>query len=301
MKKIKISILGGDLRNLTVAKSLLKSDFDINIFGLDNLSQRLDDAHYCKTLSEALKVAEYTVLPLPASVDGFSLNSPMLSSKESISLIDIIDNLKPHTCLLGGKIPPKATEYALKKDIKVIDYFNTEDFQIKNAYITAEAAISIAMNSLNRTLKNSNVAVTGYGRISKQLVRLLSDIGANVTVAARSDVDLCWAESLGCSTAKIGGDTTKEKLYEFCTGYDIIYNTVPVWLFDRDFLEKMEKKTFIIDLASAPGGVDICAAKELERNVLWATSLPGKYAPESAGELIGECIKKLICGRVNVL
>jgi dipicolinate synthase subunit A len=48
----------------------------------------------------------------------------------------------------------------------------------------------------------------------------------------------------------------------------------------------MNKKIFIIDLASAPGGVDVCAAKELSANVLWATSLPGKYAPETAGSII---------------
>ena len=50
----------------------------------------------------------------------------------------------------------------------------------------------------------------------------------------------------------------------------------------------------IIELASAPGGVDICAARELSSNVLWASSLPGKYAPYSAGALIAECVKDIL-------
>ena len=77
-------------------------------------------------------------------------------------------------------------------------------------------------------------------------------------------------------------------------GYDIIYNTVPSLLFDCAFLEQVDKKTFIIELASAPGGIDVCAAKELGSNVLWAASLPGKYAPESAGKLIGDCVNRIV-------
>ena len=56
----------------------------------------------------------------------------------------------------------------------------------------------------------------------------------------------------------------------------------------------MDKNTLIIDLASSPGGVDVSAAKKLNSRVLWASSLPGKYAPESAGELIADCIGDII-------
>ena len=69
---------------------------------------------------------------------------------------------------------------------------------------------------------------------------------------------------------------------------------MPFWLFDRDFLSRVDKSTFIVDLASAPGGVDIRAAKELGANVSWATSLPGKYAPRSAGAIVSECVQKLV-------
>ena len=61
----------------------------------------------------------------------------------------------------------------------------------------------------------------------------------------------------------------------------------------------MDRDTFIIDLASVPGGVDILAAKELGANVLWATSLPGKYAPVSAGRLIANCVDNILRGEVR--
>ena len=64
--------------------------------------------------------------------------------------------------------------------------------------------------------------------------------------------------------------------------------------------ELLGKKTLLIDLASAPGGVDIKAARELGANVIWATSLPGKYAPRSAGEMIGACVESYLQGEGEI-
>ena len=136
------------------------------------------------------------------------------------------------------------------------------------------------------------MAVTGYGRISKHLCRLLNCFGARVTVVARDPNALLWASALGCNTLLL--DEDRSVLKELYFGFDAIYNTVPTWIFDRAHLEGLDKKTLIIDLASAPGGVDIKAARELGANVNWATSLPGKYAPQSAGEHIAECIDSII-------
>ena len=51
--------------------------------------------------------------------------------------------------------------------------------------------------------------------------------------------------------------------------------------------------SILIELASSPGGVDVSSAKRLGSQVLWASSLPGKYAPESAGELIADCVRNI--------
>jgi dipicolinate synthase subunit A len=185
--------------------------------------------------------------------------------------------------------------YAQTKGIRTFDYFESETFQIKNAYTTAEAALNIAMNNLVKNIKGSRVAVTGYGRIAKQLVRLLRLLDVNVTLLARKDSDLTWAALEGCQTLKLPqSKNDANTVMKLTRGYDVIFNTVPHWLFDRDFLELMDKKTFIIDLASVPGGVDICAANELRANVLWAASLPGKYAPVSAGMLIASCVDGIL-------
>ena len=130
------------------------------------------------------------------------------------------------------------------------------------------------------------------------MVRLLKSLGSEVTVAARKESDLAWAFSVGCNVLRLDGKGNA--LNRLAHGFDVIYNTVPHWLFDRSFLESADRSTFIIDLASVPGGVDVCAAKELGSNVLWATSLPGKYAPVSAGNLIASCVDGILREEVRV-
>ena len=292
----KIALLGGDLRQHTAAVILAEKGWDVSVWGLTDRSSDTETIKYCRTLEDAIENAYGVVFPLPSSVDGFYLNAPF-EDNEKYRLSDIVALLDGGAIVIGGKIPLETVIRCEERGIKAIDYFLSEDFQIQNAYITAEAAISIAMNSLDKNLSDSRVAITGYGRISRHLVRLLKALGADVTVVARKTSDLAWGYSSGCSVIRIGEEERYRKnIYELTKGYDVIYNTVPHWLFDRSFLKSVDKSTFIIDLASAPGGVDISAAKELGSNVRWAASLPGKYAPVSAGRLIGSCVDSILRG-----
>ncbi len=291
MKNIpKIAVLGGDMRQYAVAKELSKKDINIYTYGLGVSSPELFGVKNCENMNEAVKNADAVILPLPVSTDGTLLNCPALRSNEKISLECIIGAMNEHSYLFGGRIPQNIALQAELGGIKVKDYFLSEKLQIKNAYITAEAAVSIAMNSLDRCIRGSHLAVTGTGRISRLLCDILIKLGANVTVAARNADALAYFELMGCHTVVIDGNKDSVWYEEFLFGYDIIFNTVPAWLFDREFLLKADKKMLIIELASAPGGVDICAARELSSNVLWGASLPGKYAPYGAGEIISECI-----------
>lgn len=286
-------MLGGDLRQLAVAKWLSLRYDNIKIWGIKaGDAANMTGVRFCDALSEALAGAEAVILPLPASADGVCLNCPFLDSGERPKLSRIAEGISEGVKVIGGRLPQAFCERCRSGGIEVFDYFESEDFQIKNAYTTAEAALSIAMNTLDRNIRGAHIAITGYGRIAKHLCDLLRSLGARVTVAARRESDLAWAQSYGCDTIRI----TPDKLWTetLKRGYDVIYNTVPYWLFDRDFLIGCDKNTFIVDLASAPGGVDIRAARELGSNVSWATSLPGKYAPRSAGELIAECVDKTI-------
>ena len=138
------------------------------------------------------------------------------------------------------------------------------------------------------TLHGSKCLVTGYGRIGKILSKMLCGIGARVSVEARKYADLALIEGHDFNAVSL--DELPHHIGEF----DIIFNTVPHLIFDRDILEKVKKDALIIDLASRPGGVNFKAAAELGIQVIWALSLPGKVAPVSAGAIIKDTIINVI-------
>ncbi len=296
MNETKIAFLGGDMRTLTVAKLLHGEGMNICTWGTPQDAELVP----CRNIYSAIDGADAVVLPLPASSDGVTLNIGADDVERPLALSAIADATSADAVIIGGKLPKAFCDYAGERGIKCFDYFESEAFQINNAYTTAEAALSIVMNKLPKNIRGARFAVTGYGRISKQLVTLLRTLGASVTVAARRDSDLAWAALSGAAVLKLPHQKGEQSnIFELCNGYDVIFNTVPIWLFDEPFLEKLNSDTIIIDLASSPGGVDIAQAKRLRKKVLWATSLPGKYAPQSAGELIADCVRKIIESEVS--
>ena len=52
----------------------------------------------------------------------------------------------------------------------------------------------------------------------------------------------------------------------------------------------MKKHVTIIDIASAPGGVDFAAAARLNLSAFLCPGLPGKYAPVSSAQAIADTI-----------
>ncbi|MBR2432130.1 MAG: hypothetical protein IKB23_04360 [Clostridia bacterium] len=299
---IKIAVLGGDRRQIYAASALAGEGRRIAVCGLPKetvCAVSKAEFDFCDRPSDAIFGASVIVLPFPTSSDGVRINAQLDrdGALADMKLASIFHFADPSATVVGGKLPPAFVLSAQGKGLFVYDLLDVDAFEIKNAYITAEGALSIAMNSLSKNICGSEVVVTGFGRISKQLCRLLHLLGAHVSVAARKDSDLAFAETLGYSAIKIGGDRWSDAVRH---GYDIIYNTVPHTIFDRKFLEAVDKNTLIVELASVPGGFDICAAQELGTNICWALSLPGKYAPESAGALIAECIEIIMRREVRL-
>ena len=292
---IKTAFLGGDMR-AAIAASRLESDIgNVYAWGVP-MGDGETGVTYCDSISDALTDATAIVLPLPSSTDGYLLNMGSCADGKKIPLTAIADSVEKGSMIIGGRLSDEFISYAKGLGIKTFDYFRQESFQIKNAYTTAEAAVNVAMNNLSKNIRGSRFVITGYGRISKLLSKLLIGLGAEVTVAARKDSDLAWAELGGCKTHSLIHDP----ITKLCKGFDVIFNTVPDILFNSDFLADLDKRTVMIELASAPGGIDVSAAKRLHTKVLWSASLPGKYAPESAGELIADCVKDIIRSEVGI-
>lgn len=273
-----ISVIGGDLRQRTAAKLFREDGYEVMLYGFD-------EEECEKELEKALD-AQAVVLPMPVSMDGVLLNAPF--SGEKILLDDIIEKINPSAVVFGGQMKEEFVRELEKRRIKHCDYLKREELAIKNAVPTAEGAIEIAMGETPFTLHGSKCLVTGYGRIGKILSKMLCGIGAQVSVEARKFADLAMIEGNGCRAISLG------ELSHHVGEFDVIFNTVPYLLFDKEILERMKKDALLIDLASRPGGVDFDAAAQMGIRVIWALSLPGKVAPVSAGAIIKDTI-------VNVL
>ena len=185
--------------------------------------------------------------------------------------------------LYGGQVAKlfSTSEYWNAMDVN--DYFTREDFTVRNAAVTAEGAVEIAMREYDRTICGSRCLVAGFGRIGKALAWMLRGLGASVTVSARKPADLAWIDVYGYTPVKSDEICLREK-------YDIIFNTVPAMVFSDKTLNRVDPSTLLIDLASMPGGVDFDAARERGIRTVHALSLPGKTAPRAAGEIIKNTI-----------
>lgn len=232
--------------------------------------------------TDALRQAQIIILPVPYSKDNCKINCPY--TKNELRVEELFDCLDHHTLVFAGLANNVLRELAGTKKITVIDYMESEELNILNAVPTAEGAIELAMGRMLTTLHGSKALVAGYGRIGKLLCPRLTALGVDVTVAVRSSEAAAWAGTLGCKTVHT------ESLADVIFDFDVVFNTVPCVIFDRNVLKKAKDDVVIIDLASNPGGVDMQYAEDKGINALHALSLPGKTAPITSGKIIKKCI-----------
>ncbi len=284
----KYLIAGGDLRYIALAETLSQNNrvytvgFDKNVIS----SNKIMPAESLVSFNERV---DYIVLPLIASNDGITLNTPF--SGQSIPISGLTSVIKENGIVFGGRISEEIKKMFEDRNIKVYDYSTREEFAVLNAIATGEGAIQVAMEETVSTLAEQKILVIGMGRISKVLLKQLNGFSTDVTAAARKYHDLAWADIFGCKHTHI------DNLSETIGDYDIIFNTAPALILDEKHLKQTKKGCLIIDLASKPGGVDFDTAAKLGIRVIWLLSLPGKVAPVTSGRIIAQTIKNILAER----
>lgn len=90
------------------------------------------------------------------------------------------------------------------------------------------------------------------------------------------------------------GIVSEAELTDAVGNVDFIFNTVPERILSEERLRHVGKNTWILDIASAPGGVDYRAAEALSVNAVLLPGLPGRYAPASSAEILADFIENQI-------
>ena len=166
-----------------------------------------------------------------------------------------------------GKSPEWATDLLLD-----------EDYQREIAQMTAEGAVAAASEFTG--LAGAECLVVGWGRIGRALVKTLNDRGARATVLSRRQS--ARDEIIAAGAYFAGTESTAQAVADKAA----IFSTPPVMMLEEPALKYAGKNTLIIDLASPPYGVDLCAAEKLGLRAWREPGLPGRYCPRRAAEAI---------------
>lgn len=298
MKTIEIAVLGGDERQIFMACELARKGWQVSVWGLGDCGDRICPARVAETPQDALKGARAVILPVPSSADGVRVSCP-LDADASFRLSAIFDIWKEGV-LLGGRLPPILQPYGVSSQVRMIDYCDDDLLQLRNALPTAEGAIAIAMRELPVTIDGIFAAVIGYGRIGTVLADKLHALGAHVYLYARKEKDLARAKLRHLTPMRLSTDGDTNSLTNLPKNCRVVFNTVPHPLLHRSVLETFPRNCLYIDLASAPGGIDWAAARELGIHTVWGTALPGKCVPESAGLILAETVDGMLENEVSL-
>jgi dipicolinate synthase subunit A len=191
---------------------------------------------------------------------------------------------------LAGQVKDGQRREAESCGVCLTDYFLREELVIANAAATAEGAIQIAMERLDRTLLGLDCLVLGFGRIGRLLSHRLHGLGAKVTVAARKSEDLAWIRAYGWRALNTGD------LDGTLGHFGVVFNTVPSLILNEALLQQLPNNCLCVELASVQG-IDLAAADRMKIPNVWARSLPGKLAPLTAAAAIRDTVYYIISNK----
>lgn len=311
-------IIGGDKRILYLAQDLKEEGNNIKLYGFDKLFNNEeifedDDFKMAKSLNEINK-NDIIISAFPMSIDGENIYAPFAKDDKIIKLDELEKILKDENHILfAGKIPDKIkkqnenkkekqkekkektenqkedtkeeqNEKKIENQTGIYDFYDDEKITILSTISTAEGAIAKAIEETEISLDNANTLVLGFGRVGKMLANKLHAMNANVYVEARKEKDLAWIGALGYNSIPL------TKLNENLCKMDIIFNTVPTMILDKEKLILLNRKILIIDLASKPGGVDFEICKKMKFNASLYSGIPGKVAPRTVATYLKDYI-----------
>ncbi|MBQ5584627.1 MAG: dipicolinate synthase [Ruminiclostridium sp.] len=276
MEEKNIWVVGGDRRQVYLAGLLREDGHTLHTVGLGEKERGLDD----------LALAHCVILPLPVLGKNGRIHTPL--SQEKIDLSQVLDHMRPGQVLCGGMVSPEVREAGERAGLQVFDYYAREECMVANAVPTAEGAVQVAMEQMPFTLHSARVLVLGFGRVGKLTAHRMRALGARVTVAAADYGDLAWAAAYNYESIRL------EELACELGGFQLIVNTIPAQVLDARRLAWVDPAVFILDLASAPGGVDLIRGEELGLHILQAPGLPGRTAPVTAAAAIRDSIYHIL-------
>jgi dipicolinate synthase subunit A len=277
-----VAVLGGDRRMAEAVHFFLQAGARVRLVG-QPWDDRFAGVQVCASGSEALTGAQAAVLP----VQGTSGDGRVYTEQGvQACYIDAegLARMERGAVVFVGIGNPCLRNLCKDAGRDLVEYREADEFALWNSIPSAEGAIQMAMEDTPFTLFGSRSLVLGFGRTGKAIALLMRGLFSEVSVAARKELDFARIWAAGYKSVPW------ERLEQAVAETDIIYNTVPAVVLTREVLAQAPRHAVVIDVASAPGGTDFAAAKELGLKARLAPGLPGIVAPVTAGKIIADLI-----------
>ncbi len=286
LEGITVAVMGGDAREQTLAEELANTGALVNVAALP-VKNVVPGVVYCSEPADCLKGAGAVILPVPGINEKGLIYSPL--SEYPVTLNGKLFSKVPDGIpVFVGVAKPLLVEMANRYGLNLIELMKINEVAILNSIPTAEGAVQMAMEMMPITVHGCLAFVLGFGRTGATLARLLSAMGARTKVVARRYEHLARITEMNLIPVPF-----RDMLEELGEA-DVIFNTIPAPVITEAVLGKLQSGTLIIDLASAPGGVDFGKACSMGIKAVLAPGLPGKVAPKTAGLILARVITRIL-------
>ena len=189
--------------------------------------------------------------------------------------------------VFSGIRNPYLEEKCTKHKLNYYAMMDDDGVKIKNAVPTSEGVIAYAISNSAKTIAGSRALIIGYGVCGRDLARRFAALGAEVHALVKGYSAECSASADMVMPIYIGDLDIGR--------YDFVINTVPMRVLDNKTVQNAQN-ALIIDIASAPYGIDMELAQSLNKASALLPGIPGKYAVRTAGEILGEYIDYKLSG-----
>ncbi len=267
---MKLLIIQADNRQIYMKEYLEKQGFECTFFNVNLLSgdnERQFDA---------------VIFALP------TIKNSRINCEYEININNVLPLIKKGGCVFYAMADENFKSAVREAELELYDFYKREELIILNAYATAQAVLELVLINSNVMIDDINFLITGYGKTGEAIADFLFRNHGNVTVAARKIRDRAKITSRGMKAVDF------DEIRNCAPNFDIVINTVPENVIGRNLLEAFSQNCLFLEIASKPYGIDIQSAQKQNKQVIIASSLPGKYVARSAGKFIAQTIINLI-------
>lgn len=193
---------------------------------------------------------------------------------------ELANKLPSNIYIVCGKVSEEILNIFNNKKITYFNLMSDEDFVLKNAILTAEGMLADLILNTEKSIFEANILILGGGRVAKAVGVLFNKLGLKCDFSMRNNFKLLEAQLVCNNIVEWGNFKSNLK------NYDVIINTIPDKIFEKEDLSKFKNDSVLFELAS----VKCLQDEAVNIKYVLCPALPSKYTPQAAGKLIFDYI-----------